>query len=61
MTGWLEYDSSAAYPAPAVVDDFDNVYDDMNLVPYDKAALLGDPDQTITLDVVMDVLGNGKP
>jgi iron transport multicopper oxidase len=31
------------------------------LVPYDKKVLLPEPDQTITLDVVMGNLGNGKP
>jgi iron transport multicopper oxidase len=42
------------------VDKF-NDFDDFDLVPYDKRPLLPDPDQTITLDVMMGVLGDGKP
>lgn len=59
-TGWLVYDSAKDHPAPAYVDTL-APFDDFTLVPYDKMALLPEPDQTITLDVVMDLLGDGKP
>lgn len=60
MTGWLVYDSSKDLPVAAEVSKF-NDFDDFTLVPHDKMTLLPDPDQVITLDVVMDNLGNGKP
>lgn len=60
MTGWLVYDDANTNPDPALVDEF-NDFDDFYLVPYDKRPLLPEPDQVITLDVVMDNLGNGKP
>lgn len=60
MTGWLVYDSHEPLPAAALIDEF-NDFDDATLVPYDKMPLLPDPDQVITLDVIMDVLGNGQP
>jgi iron transport multicopper oxidase len=59
-TGWLVYDKSKALPDPAFVDDLD-FFDDYTLIPFDKQPLLPDPDQTITLDVIMDNLGDGKP
>lgn len=59
-TAWLVYDDNKALPNAAMVDEYKD-FDDFNLVPYDKLALLPEPDQTINLDVVMDVLGNGKP
>ena len=46
-------------PAPALVNQF-NDFDDYALVPYDHKPLLPEPDQTITMDVVMNVLGDGK-
>ncbi|KUJ08596.1 uncharacterized protein LY89DRAFT_701877 [Mollisia scopiformis] len=60
VTGWLVYDESNDLPTPALVEDF-NDFDDFFLTPYDKMALLAEPDQTISLDVIMDNLGNGKP
>ncbi|KAE9372214.1 multicopper oxidase [Stipitochalara longipes BDJ] len=60
VTGWLVYDSAKPLPTPALVDKF-NDFDDFDLVPYDKKPLLPEPDQTITLDVMMGVLGDGKP
>lgn len=60
MTGWLVYDDSKPNPDPTLIDEL-NDFDDFNLVPYDKKALLPEPDQVITLDVVMGNLGNGKP
>ncbi|KAF7899096.1 uncharacterized protein EAF01_008309 [Botrytis porri] len=59
-TGWLVYDNTKALPDAAFVDEY-NDFDDFNLVPYDHMTLLPEPDQVISLDVVMDVLGNGKP
>ena len=60
MTGWLVYDEANTNPDPALIDEL-NDFDDFTLVPYDKKPLLPEPDQVITLDVVMDNLGNGKP
>jgi iron transport multicopper oxidase len=60
VTGWLVYDKTKALPAPAEIDEF-NDFDDFTLVPYDKQPLLPAPDQVITLDVVMDNLGDGRP
>jgi iron transport multicopper oxidase len=60
VTGWLVYDDAMPLPEPAEVADFDD-FDDFTLVPYDKQPLLPEPDQVITLDVVMDLLGDGKP
>ncbi|KAF4637511.1 hypothetical protein G7Y89_g556 [Cudoniella acicularis] len=59
-TGWLVYDKEEELPTPAAVDELDP-FDDFTLVPYDNQTLLPEPDQTITFDVVMGVLGNGKP
>lgn len=61
-TGWLVYDSNNPNPDPAILeDDVFNEYDDFTLVPVDKMPLLPEADQIITLDVIMDDLGNGKP
>jgi iron transport multicopper oxidase len=60
VTGWLVYDDANENPKPSFVDEF-NDFDDFDLVPFDKMALLPEPDQVITLDVVMGDLGNGKP
>jgi iron transport multicopper oxidase len=60
VTGWLVYDDANANPVPALVDHY-NDFDDFDLVPYDKLGLLPEPDQVITLDVEMNMLGNGKP
>jgi iron transport multicopper oxidase len=58
VTGWLVYDDSQSFPDPALVDDFDP-FDDMTLLPYDNQTILGEPDQTVELDVIMDNLGDG--
>lgn len=34
-------------------------FDDFNLVPIDKQELLGDADQVVTLELIMDNLGDG--
>lgn len=59
-TGWLVYDETKPNPAPAPVDALD-AFDDFTLVPFDKQLLLPDADQTITFDVIMDNLGDGRP
>lgn len=60
VTGWLVYDESKELPVPQLVDEFDD-FDDFTLTPFDEMPLLPDPDQIITLDVIMDNLGDGKP
>ncbi|KAJ6036778.1 Iron transport multicopper oxidase fetC [Penicillium herquei] len=61
-TNWLEYNASAPHPQANITvascTDLDP-YDDMNLVPYDRMALLPDPDLTIELTVYMEDLDNG--
>lgn len=59
VTGFLVYDTSASLPTAAFVDEFDP-FDDFTLVPYDKMELLGDADQTLTMSMEMDTLGDGK-
>ncbi|KIV95843.1 hypothetical protein PV10_03450 [Exophiala mesophila] len=58
VTSYLVYDSALPLPEPADIDEFDP-FDDMLLVPTDGEELLPDPDLVVTLDVVMDNLGNG--
>lgn len=58
VTGWLVYDSAQPKPDPMLLDAL-NPFDDMGLVAYDNQTRLGPPDQTITLDVHMDNLGDG--
>jgi iron transport multicopper oxidase len=60
VTGWLVYDAAKDMPDPSPVDSLD-AFDDFGLVPLDKMALLPEADQKITLDVIMDNLGDGKP
>ncbi|KAK0634673.1 multicopper like protein [Bombardia bombarda] len=59
VTGWLVYDSASPLPAPAVVYEDYDPFDDFTLVPWDNQTLYGEPDQTISLDVIMDNLGDG--
>ncbi|RDL38450.1 uncharacterized protein BP5553_02790 [Venustampulla echinocandica] len=59
-TGWLVYDKEKPLPDPAEVDELIE-FDDFTLVPFDKQPLFPEPDQTITFDVIMDMLGDGKP
>ncbi|KAI1456201.1 multicopper oxidase [Annulohypoxylon moriforme] len=58
VTGWLVYDGAQSLPDPATVDELNN-FDDITLVPYDNQTRLGEPDQTVELDVIMDNLGDG--
>ena len=57
VTGYLIYDNSKPLPAPPTLNDF-NIIDDFNLVPLDRQPLLGNPDQTITLDLNFTVIEN---
>ncbi|KAK0626772.1 multicopper like protein, partial [Immersiella caudata] len=59
VTGWLVYDSEAPLPEPRILEGSFEPFDDMALVPWDGQPLLGEPDQVITLDVIMDNLGDG--
>ncbi|KAK3387606.1 Cupredoxin [Podospora didyma] len=60
VTGWLVYDSAKPLPIPTELEsDVYDEFDDMTLVPWDNQALLGEPDQSISLDVIMDNLNDG--
>lgn len=52
------YDKAQPLPAPVLLDEFD-VFDDITLQPYDNEPILGEPDQTVTLRVIMDNLIDG--
>lgn len=52
------YDEANALPDPALLDELDP-FDDMTLLPHDNLTILGEPDQIIELDVIMDNLGDG--
>lgn len=59
-SSWLTYDESKPFPEPAIIEEDDfNEFDDMTLVPWDNQTVLGEPDQTIEFDVIMDNLGDG--
>ncbi|CAO2652411.1 Nn.00g006940.m01.CDS01 [Neocucurbitaria sp. VM-36] len=58
VTGWLVYDDSKDKPEPKEIDAFEP-FDDFNLVPYDKEALLDKVDRSVTLDLKMDNLNDG--
>ncbi|KAK4155052.1 putative multicopper like protein [Chaetomidium leptoderma] len=59
VTGWLVYDDAKPLPEPAVLYEPFEPFDDMGLVPWDNQTILGEPDQTISLDVIMDNLSDG--
>ncbi|KAK0706656.1 Cupredoxin [Lasiosphaeria miniovina] len=59
VTGWLTYDSTKPFPDPAVVDGDYEPFDDWTLVPWDNQTIYGEPDQSISLDVIMDNLDDG--
>jgi iron transport multicopper oxidase len=48
----------AALLEPALLDEFD-VFDDITLQPYDNEPIFGEPDQTVTLNVIMNNLMEG--
>lgn len=58
VTSWLVYDDKKALPKPALIDAFEP-YDDFALVPLDGMKLLPNADQTVTLEMAMDNLGDG--
>jgi iron transport multicopper oxidase len=58
VTGWLVYDDTAPKPAAQHVQEFEP-FDDFDLVPFDKEALLDHVDQSITLNMKMDNLADG--
>ena len=59
VTGWLVYDSNKPLPEPAVLDAPFAPFDDMELAPWDNLTIFREPDQTVSLDVIMDNLGDG--
>ncbi|KAH8153394.1 uncharacterized protein LAJ45_02206 [Morchella importuna] len=58
VTGWLVYDSRNENPPAKEISEFDP-FDDFLLEPVDEEPLLENPATSITLDVVMDNLGDG--
>lgn len=58
MTGWLVYDAKNENPPAEEIAEFDP-FDDFLLEPVDEEPLLENPATSITLDVVMDNLGDG--
>ncbi|EMD66138.1 hypothetical protein COCSADRAFT_85313 [Bipolaris sorokiniana ND90Pr] len=58
VTGWLVYDDKKELPAAKDVDAFEP-FDDFKLVPWDKEGVFDRVDQSITLNVKMDVLNDG--
>ncbi len=59
VTGWLVYDSAEPLPEPRILYDSFEPFDDMGLIPWDNQTLLGEPGRSISLDVIMDNLGDG--
>lgn len=57
-TNYIVYDESAEMPEEYFVDELDFL-DDFYLKPVSKEKLLDEADHAITIDVVMDNLGNG--
>ena len=58
VTSFLVYDSSDPLPTPKLLDEFDP-FDDLELRPTDEELLYENPALTVTLDVLMDNLGDG--
>ncbi|KAI5780218.1 Cupredoxin [Peziza echinospora] len=58
VTGWLVYNKDGPKPPAAEISAFEPM-DDFLLVPVDKQPLLPPADRSITLDVMMDNLGDG--
>lgn len=59
VTNNIEYNSNEPFPEEYVVDELDFL-DDFWLTPLDKSLVpFGDHDTQVTIDVVMDNLGNG--
>ncbi|KAH3669045.1 hypothetical protein OGAPHI_001641 [Ogataea philodendri] len=59
-TNYIVYNDSADLPDEYTIDNYDTAYfDDFYLVPLDKKEAYDSYDYQVTLDVVMDNLGNG--
>lgn len=58
VTGWIVYDDKKPLPEAAFVDALEP-FDDVTLVPFDKQKILGEPDKTVQVSVIMDNLGDG--
>lgn len=58
-TNYLIYDESFGKPNESYVDSWDDFLDDFYLKPLTKDELLPEADHVITIDVVMDNLGDG--
>lgn len=59
VTGYLVYDSAQALPPAQWIDSF-NPFDDFTLVPTDGLGIFDNVDHSITLDVMMNNLGDGQ-
>ncbi|KAF2423751.1 FET Ferroxidase [Tothia fuscella] len=60
VTSWLTYEDNADFPQAKEISVEDlQPFDDFDLVPVDKMELLGEPDQTVSLDMIMDNLSDG--
>jgi iron transport multicopper oxidase len=57
-TGWLTYSDSTDFSVAIPLDEFVE-FDDFTLVPVDGMETLPDPGQTVSLDLIMDNLGDG--
>lgn len=58
-TNYIVYDDSADMPDEYYVDSIDEFLDDFYLRPVSNETILDDSDLQVTLDIVMDNLGNG--
>lgn len=58
-TNYIVYDESAPVPDEYFVDSIDDFLDDFYLVPKSGEKLFDEADLAITIDVLMDNLGNG--
>ncbi|KAK4205798.1 putative precursor of iron transport multicopper oxidase FET3 [Triangularia verruculosa] len=59
ISGWLIYDDTKELPLAVDLSTFNPMDDFLSLAPLDDQPLLGDPDQVVQLDVMMDNLGDG--
>ncbi|EGW30287.1 uncharacterized protein SPAPADRAFT_63133, partial [Spathaspora passalidarum NRRL Y-27907] len=58
-TNYIVYNEEADMPGPYDIDSIDDFFDDFYLKPLSNTTLLDDADYTITVDVIMDNLGDG--
>lgn len=52
-------DQKKSLPDPAILYEPFSPLDDTLLLPWDNQTLLAEPDHTVTLNVIMDNLGDG--